>query len=98
GALCDAQKRAVDNIGNAIAIPKAVHSGHSPTYGGRNTDARMQSDASDLQSAAKRDTGEVSKGMQDPCKKKYSEWADKVGKMTNADYDKMLGAAIKVGK
>ncbi len=93
--LCKLQKAAVDKIGNTIAIPKGVHSGHSPTYGGLNTDKRIGEDAADLQKAAKRDTANVSKGMKDPCKKKYQAWAKKVNKMTNDDYYKMLDKAIK---
>jgi hypothetical protein len=93
--LCKLQKKAIENIGAAIAIPKGVHSQYSPTYGGNNTDARIKEDAGDLQAAAKRDTKDVSGGMKNPCKKKYDSWAKKVTKMTNADYKKVLKGAIK---
>ncbi len=92
--LCKRQKKAIEQIGAAIAIPKAVHKDYSPTYGGRNTDTQIGNDAGNLQGAAQRDTAKVSQGMKDPCKKKYDEWAKKVNNTTNDDYKKMLSAAI----
>ena len=96
--LCPLQKKAIDNLGNAIAIPKAVHSGFSPTYGGNNSEARITSDAGNLQTAAQRDTADVSEGMKKSgskeCKKKYDDWAKKVNAITPAQYDEMLKKAI----
>lgn len=93
-ALCKRQASAIDKVGNAIAIPKGVHSEYSPTYGGRNSDSRISEDAGDLQKAARRDTRNVKKGMKDPCKKKYAAWQKKVNSITNAGYKKMLKKAI----
>jgi hypothetical protein len=93
-ALCPDQASAIDNLGNAIAIPKAVHSGYSPTYGGKNTPDRISEDAGDLQTAAKRDTADVAQGMEGECKKKYQAWAKKVNGITNSQYKKMLSKAI----
>jgi hypothetical protein len=95
GKLCKRQLKAIENVGQSIAIPKGVHSQYSPTYGGKNTDARIKEDAGDLQKAAKRDTKDVSAGMKNPCKKKYDKWAKKVAKMTKSDYKKMIEKAIK---
>jgi hypothetical protein len=92
--LCDNQKKAINNVGNAIAIPKEVHSEHSPSYGGRNTPQHIEDDSKNLQQAAKNDTEKVSQGMKDPCKKKYDEWAKKTTSMTNDDYAKMLKGAM----
>ncbi len=39
----------------AIASPRAVHQGTSPTYGGRNTPSRIAADAADLSAAQARD-------------------------------------------
>lgn len=93
-ALCKKQAKAIDNIGNAIAIPKGVHSDYSPTYGSKNTPQQIKSDADGLQKAARRDTRNVKKGLKDPCKKKYAAWQKKINAMTNNDYAKMLKKAI----
>jgi hypothetical protein len=93
--LCKLQKKAIDSVGNAIAIPRGVHKDYSPTYGGKNTPAQVSSDAGNLQGAAKRDTASVSAGMKNPCKKKYDNWAKKINKMKDKDYKKMLDKAIK---
>jgi len=93
-ALCKKQAKAIDNIGNTIAIPKGVHQNYSPTYGNKNSPSQIKKDASDLQKAARRDTRNVNKGMKNPCKKKYEAWQKKINKMTNTDYKKMLSKAI----
>lgn len=93
--LCKLQKKAIDNVGAAIAIPRGVHKDYSPTYGGKNTPTQVSSDAGNLQGAAQRDTKNVSAGMKNPCKKKYDKWAKKITKMKDKDYKKMLDKAIK---
>lgn len=97
--LCDAQKKAVDNAANAIAIPKWAHAYYSPTYGSRNTPSRIKQDAKNPQAAARRDTAAVKRGMKKrgaskECQKKYDAWAKKVNGMTPAAYDKMLKKAV----
>ena len=96
--LCPDQARAVDNLASAIAIPKAIHSGYSPTYGGRNSPDRILDDALNPQKAARRDTAKVLNGMKKDgvskeCRKKYAEWAKKVNNTTPAQYDEMLKKA-----
>jgi hypothetical protein len=51
----DSQLRAIENLADAIAIPKAAHRGNSPTFGSRNTDSRIRGDAGNLGKAANRD-------------------------------------------
>jgi hypothetical protein len=95
--LCEAQKKAVDAIGNAIAIPKRIHQQYSPTYG--QSQSQAASDAKNLQASAKRDTREVKKRIKGKeCKKKYAAWARKINKITNASYSRMLKKAIAAGK
>ena len=50
--LTPAQQKAIDDWGNAIAIPREAHQQVSPTYGGRSNPI---ADAADLEGAAKRD-------------------------------------------
>jgi filamentous hemagglutinin len=47
----------------AVASPRAVHQGTSPTYGGRNTPARIAEDAAELNSAAARDRAAFEEAM-----------------------------------
>lgn len=92
--LCKKQARAIDKIGNAIAIPKGVHKDYSPTYGSKNTKQQIEKDASDLQKAARHDTSHVKQGLKNPCKKKYEAWQKKINNLTNNDYKKLLSKAI----
>jgi filamentous hemagglutinin len=39
----------------AVASPRRVHQESSPTYGGRNTPARIEADSDDLEAARDRD-------------------------------------------
>jgi hypothetical protein len=101
--LCKDQKRAIDAVGEAIAIPKWLHQKFSRTYGGLNSESTIGTDAADLQAAAKRDVENVKKGLGDQnmspeCKKKYEAWADKVGETTNEQYRDKLSKAMQSGK
>ena len=49
------QAKAIEDLADAIAIPKAAHRGESPTYGPRNTAGRIRGDAGNLGKAANRD-------------------------------------------
>ena len=97
--LCAKQAQAVDNVANAIAIPKWAHSYFSPTYGSRNTPDRIRQDARAPQAAAKRDTAAMKKAMKDKgaskeCQKAYAKWANKINNITPKQYDQMLRKAV----
>jgi len=49
----------------AVASPRTVHQQTSPTYGGRNTPARIAKDAADLDAAAARDRTVFDEAMGD---------------------------------
>jgi RHS repeat-associated protein len=53
--LTPAEARQLKNSTSAVASPREVHQQTSPTYGGRNTSARIQQDANDLSGAGARD-------------------------------------------
>ena len=53
--LTPSETRALKAATPAVASPRAIHQQSSPTYGGRNTPARIAEDAADLESAAARD-------------------------------------------
>lgn len=97
--LCPDQKKAIDNLAQAICIPKSIHSSYSPTYGGKNNPARILWDSANPQKAARRDTAEVLRGMKKDgvskeCRKKYADWAKKVNNTTPKQYDEMLSKAM----
>lgn len=52
--LTSQEKQSIHNSGTAIEVPKDVHA-KSDTFRGKNTPAQIDSDASDLAAAAKRD-------------------------------------------
>jgi len=89
----------ISKSGLAIAIPKADHKNFSPTYGSKNSETQIESDAEDLQGAAKRDAKAMEdaegKEMDPECLEKYKKAADKITKRTNAEYDKALTDVIK---
>jgi hypothetical protein len=100
-ALSDAQAAAIDNGALSVVIPASAHREVSPTYGGRNA-GKIGSDSKGLQAAAKRDTAEMKKELDKhadaDCVKKYEEAAEKIDKMTDADYDKFLNNILKTVK
>ena len=49
----------------AVASPRKVHQHTSPTYGGRNSKARIAEDAADLDAAAARDRAAFDEAMKD---------------------------------
>lgn len=95
--LTPAQKKAITDWGNAIAIPREAHQQYSPTYGGRNDPV---ADAKDLASSAKRDVDKMLDhiGEYDAdggCKKAYKKASKKITAMTNEDYAKELKKILK---
>jgi len=96
--LCKEQRTAIIKTAAAIAIPKGIHQQFSATYGGRvHTDFDKQ--VANPKWAANRDTKQLLKQMKPPkvskeCAKKYKNWAKKVQKMSNRQYDKMLKKAV----
>jgi hypothetical protein len=54
--LTAAEKATVRDQGTAVAVPENSHRSASPTYGGRNTQAKIHADAGNPQAAAARDT------------------------------------------
>lgn len=99
--LSKAQQTAIDNAGLSIVIPAAAHRQVSPTYGGRNKPI-MDTDAKDLQKAAKRDTKAMKKEIDQhadaDCVKAYKKAATKINKRTNAQYDAALKKILKTVK
>lgn len=96
-ALTSAQKKAITDWGNAIAIPREAHQQYSPTYGGRNDPV---ADAKDLASSAKRDVDTMLDhiGEYDAdggCKKAYKKASKKITDMTNEDYARELKKILK---
>jgi hypothetical protein len=101
--LTPAQSKAIENGALSIVIPKAAHSGVSPTYGGRNADLKV-SDPDDLQGAAARDTkamekkGALDKHADAECVKAYKAAAKKIRSVTNEEYDAFLTNILETVK
>jgi hypothetical protein len=99
--LSAAQKRAIDNAGNAIAVPRQAHIDVSPTHGQSLSDAAK--DAGDLAGSAKRDVNAMLEKIDEydedgGCRKAYQTAAKTILQKTNADFDKMLADILKVTK
>jgi hypothetical protein len=98
--LTSAQAAAVDKGALSIVIPKAAHRDVSPTYGGRNTEELVEEDADDLAGAAKRDTKDMLKEIDEhadsDCVKAYRKAAREINAKTNDDYDAFLRECLKV--
>jgi uncharacterized Zn-binding protein involved in type VI secretion len=98
--LTEAASKAIVQSALTICVPTGLHQGVSPTYGGRNFQVmddglpRYESDSTDLQGAAKRDTKEMQKALDaednPECAKKYRASAKKVNAITNEQYDDWL--------
>jgi uncharacterized Zn-binding protein involved in type VI secretion len=88
----------ISALADTIAIPKPLHQGHSATYGGRSD---PETDADDLNKAAKRDLKEIEDnwGQHDPdCAEAYTAAADDIRKKIKDDpdyYEKWLTGIIK---
>jgi uncharacterized Zn-binding protein involved in type VI secretion len=102
-ALSAAQESAIINSALTICVPTPLHQSTSPTYGGRQNQImddglrRHESDAGNLQDAAKRDT----KAMQDKlketdpeCAKKYAAAAKKVNAITDQQYEDWIDGIL----
>jgi len=75
------QAKAIEDLADAIAIPKAAHRAESPTWGPRNTAGRIKGDAGDLTKAANRDLDVMidNIGKYDKrCAKSYRKAAEKL--------------------
>lgn len=96
--LTEAMKSTISALADTIAIPKPLHQGHSATYGGRSD---PETDAKDLNKAAKRDLDEIQEhwGKHDPdCAEAYAEAADEIRAKIDNDpdyYKKWLTDIIK---
>lgn len=94
----DQMAATISSLGDTIAIPKPLHQGHSATYGGRSD---PETDASDLNKAAKRDLDEIENnwGEHDPgCAEAYKAAASDIRKKIDNDpeyYEKWLKDIIK---
>ncbi|AJX16044.1 hypothetical protein WJ95_31755 [Burkholderia ubonensis] len=91
--LSAAQKKAIDDWGEAIAIPRQAHIDVSPTYG--QTTAEAAKDAKNLASAARRDVeamlGKIEEYDADGgCKKAYKKAASRIMRMDNQAFDDAL--------
>ncbi|WP_255987374.1 hypothetical protein [Chitinolyticbacter albus] len=99
--LTKAEKTAIDNAADAIAIPRQAHIDISPTYG--QTAANAAKDAGDLAGSARRDVeamlGKIDEYDADGgCKKAYQKAAKRVLKKNNAEFDKWLADVMKTTK
>ncbi|MGN6234183.1 MAG: PAAR-like domain-containing protein [Trinickia sp.] len=97
--LSSAQKKAIEDWGDSIAIPRRAHIDVSPTYGSKNVKLAPQ-DAEDLAGAARRDVEAMLKQIDEydadgGCKKAYQKAAKRVLRLTNKDFDKALLEIIK---
>ena len=96
--LSVAQERAIDNAGEAIAIPRQAHIDVSPTYGQSSVDAAK--DAADLAGSAKRDIEAMLEKIDEydedgGCQAAYKKAATAILNKTNADFDQMLIDILK---
>ncbi len=105
--LSEAAKKGIIQSALTVAIPTGLHRSTSPTYGGRNSQImddglpRMESDSTDLQGAAQRDTKDMHEALksEDPeCAKKYAKAAKKINAITNKQYDEWLTDIIAQSK
>lgn len=81
--ITPSQLKTIENMADAIAIPKKAHQQKSPTYGKRNTTTRIKEDASDLNKAAGRDLDAMEKDMgkyNKRCSKAYKKAAEQLRK------------------
>ena len=91
--LSSKQKTAIDNWGNAIAIPRKAHEDHSPTHSQSLADAAV--DSENLAGSARRDVEAMLKHIDEydedgGCKKAYQKASKRVLRMSNEDYAKAL--------
>ena len=93
-----AEKAAIDNAGETIAIPRQAHIDVSPTHGQSVADAVL--DSKDLAGSARRDVDAMLNRIDEydadgGCRNLYEKAAKVVLSKTNADFDKMLVNIIK---
>ncbi len=95
--LSAAEKRAIDNGADAIAIPRQAHIDHSPTHG--QSIAEAAKDAKDLAGSAARDIAAMLDKIDEydadgGCKDAYKKASDAILKKSNKDYDDWLEKLI----
>ena len=93
-----AEKAAIDNAGETIAIPRQAHIDDSPTHGQTVADAVL--DSKDLAGSARRDVDAMLDRIDEydadgGCRNLYEKAAKIILSKTNADFDKMLVNIIK---
>jgi hypothetical protein len=96
--LSVAQKRAIDNWGDSIAVPRQAHIDISPTHGTKNIKLAPK-DAENLAGAARRDVDAMLKNIEKydadgGCKKTYQKASKRILRMSNKDFDKALSDII----
>lgn len=92
-SLKASEAKAIDNAGDAIAIPRQAHQQVSPTYG--QTPAQAAQDAKNLAGSAKRDVDAMLDKIDEydadgGCKEAYKKAASSILSKTNDDFDEML--------
>jgi len=92
-SLKPGEAKAIENAGDAIAIPRQAHQQVSPTYG--QTPAQAAKDAQDLAGSAKRDVNAMLDKIEEydadgGCKEAYKQAASSILKKTNDDFDDLL--------
>jgi hypothetical protein len=101
--LSEARANAIINSALTICVPTPLHQSTSPTFGGRQQQVmgdglrRHESDADNLQDAAKRDTKAMHDKLKqtDPeCAKKYAKAAKKVNAITDKQYEDWIDGIL----
>lgn len=97
GPLSTAEKRAIDNGADTIAIPRQAHIDHSPTHGQSVADAAK--DAKNLAGSAARDVAAMLDKIDEydadgGCKDAYKTASEAILKKSNKDYDDWLEKLI----
>jgi uncharacterized Zn-binding protein involved in type VI secretion len=95
--------KAVDNLADAIAIPKALHQQHSESYGQSAEQAQADgASTAKLNAATKRDLKAIEENMKDhmdaKCRALYAAWAQEIRDKIDEDpnyFDKFLKAIIR---
>ena len=100
--LTAAQKRAIEEWGKSIAVPRQAHIDISPTYGTKNIKLAPL-DAADLAGAAQRDVDAMLKEIDEydadgGCKKAYKKAAKRILEMSNDDFDEALRKILNTVK
>ena len=104
--LSAAEKLAIIEGAPTIAIPEELHRKHSETFGGRQNqtiegEKRIMRDAGNLQRAAKENTDNILKHVDDfdpGCRGAYEKAAKAFSAITNEEWDKWLDQTMKAAR